>query len=201
MGSAAGSGSESRDKLAGAVTAPQGVFPQAQQGGHILNPSQKQVDKWNHPNLDFPAQAHGIFWLTFFSCTETRLCRAHSWRDQRLPAHLPSLKSHPASQESLLFGCWGSKQLCSLCIYFTQTLTGRLNLTKHTYAVEKGNKVLDSPHATLVLVHSHLLWSTEIICFTPQLSPRPVKDLEHQNKKKNLGLPGANVSGITKPSR
>lgn len=45
MGSAAGSGSESRDKLAGAVTAPQGVFPQAQQGGHILNPSQKQVDK------------------------------------------------------------------------------------------------------------------------------------------------------------
>lgn len=42
MGFAAGSGSV-RDKLAGAVAAPRGVFPQAQQGGHILNPCQKQV--------------------------------------------------------------------------------------------------------------------------------------------------------------
>lgn len=106
-------------------------------------------------HFDLPGQAYGIFWLTFFPSTEMQLCGECSVRDQRHPAYIPPQKPHPASQESILFGSWGSKQLsppvwASLCIYFTQVLTG------HTYAVEKGSKVLDSPHATPVPVHSHL---------------------------------------------
>lgn len=67
MGFAAGSGSESRDKLAGAVAAPHGLFLRA--GGSAAGWAHPQAkpetggpgDKWNHPIFDFPAQAYGVF--------------------------------------------------------------------------------------------------------------------------------------------
>lgn len=61
MGFAAGSGSL-RDKLAGAVAAPGGVFPETQQGKHILTQARNRWP-WGQMTLFFyfPAQAYGIF--------------------------------------------------------------------------------------------------------------------------------------------
>lgn len=188
MGSAAGSGSESRDKLAGAVTAPQGVFPQAQQGWTHPQPKPETGGQMKSPQFGFPCSSPRYFLTDLFFLHWNTAVQGTLLKGPEAPCPL-AITEIPSSKPRIPFVWLLGIQAVVFTVHLFHTDTDRKAQPHQTHlCCGKGNKVLDSPHATLVLVHSHLLWSTEIICSTPQLSPRPVKDLEHQNKKKKSGF-------------
>lgn len=177
MGFAAGSGSL-RDKLAGAVASTSWGFPRGSAGWAHPQPKPEAGSlggQMKSPRFLFPCPSLWYFLTDLSSQHWNVAVQDVLYKGSEAPCLHPTTEI-PPSKPRIHFVCLLGIQavvsscLGSLCICFTQTLTGRLNLTEHTYAVEKGSKVLDSPHATLVPVHTHLPSSMEIICFTPRLS-------------------------------
>lgn len=150
--------------------------------------------------FNFPAQAYGIFWLTFLPSTDVWLCRAYSVRDQRL-LH-PTTEIPPSKPRTHFVWLLGIQAVVSSCLSVTvhlfHTDTHR-KVQSHQTQLCCGKRERSTgfttcntgtcSHSSSLIYGNNLLYSSTVF-----RSPRPVKDLKYQNRK-DLGF---TWSGITK---